>query len=84
MVGVVDNFNDPAPTFRHTPPLKVGGASLAKIKNLLCQPQVLSSKAFTFSFIENTVNGQISYRFKLSKFVNIYYYTHHMTSYICA
>ena len=40
MVGVVDNFNDPAPTHRHTPPLKVGGASLAKIKNLLGQPQV--------------------------------------------
>ena len=40
MVGVADNFNDPAPTHRHTPPLKVGGASLAKIKNLLGQPQV--------------------------------------------
>ena len=40
VVGVVDNFNDPAPTHRHTPPLKVGGASLAKIKNLLGQPQV--------------------------------------------
>ena len=35
VVGVVDNFNDPAPTHRHTPPLKVGGASLANIKNLL-------------------------------------------------
>ena len=40
MVEVVDNFNDPAPTHRHTPPLKVGGASLANIKNLLGQPQV--------------------------------------------
>ena len=40
MVGVVDNFNDPAPTHRQTPPLKVGGASLANIKNLLGQPQV--------------------------------------------
>ena len=39
-VGVVDNFNDPAPTHGHTPPLKVGGASLANIKNLLGQPQV--------------------------------------------